>query len=228
MRRRSLRAIVQRSRGHLRALVRDRQWADSGGRPHTPVGSGVGHDDSAGRLGGSEGDDGREPLPHRDVDEHSVKSTRHVANHYPTVLIEHLTSHRSHAYSSSGRARRLSARTTQWALRQRHGDVVSRPPPGAGRRARVRDRPVAGYDTWTTVRRGDHPTFKEQRESGVRGPGREREDAPRMRVKGGGPAAGEAQIRATRVATPGRGDRRISDALGAVAPTAFQDRENRT
>ena len=38
-RRRSLQAIVQRSRGHLWAMVHDRQWADSGGRPHSRAAS---------------------------------------------------------------------------------------------------------------------------------------------------------------------------------------------
>ena len=36
-RRRSLQAIVQRSRGHLWAMVHDRQWADSGGRPQSDL-----------------------------------------------------------------------------------------------------------------------------------------------------------------------------------------------
>ena len=108
VRRRSLQAIVQRSRGHLWAMVHDRQTSRqiSGGRPHTPVGSGVGHDDRGGLPGGSERDDGRGPLPHRDVDVHAVRIHRHLMDHYPTVLIEYLTSHRPHVLTEWARTRR--------------------------------------------------------------------------------------------------------------------------
>ena len=79
-----------------------------------PVGSGVGHDDSAGRLGGSGGDDGREPLPHlRDVDKHSVRVHATRRESLPDCLIDLSTSrvidhadHRMERHDAVGAARR--------------------------------------------------------------------------------------------------------------------------
>ena len=92
----------------------------------TPVGSGVGHDDRAGLLGGCEGDEGREPLPHRDVDRHAVRvhATRHGS--LPDQLDRPLPeSQITRLRSSSGRGHDGCQRLDAASDEQCHHELIS-------------------------------------------------------------------------------------------------------